>query len=206
MKLILVRHGETVANQEGLLDGQHDTELSENGKKQISVLADYLKEIRIDKIFCSPLSRSKETAQAIAKGRDVKIVQRSELLEIDCGICTMMKRTKVIEDYPELYKGWQDLIDPPFPEGECLRDVENRIEPFLNEIIDGDSDQTILIAGHGSLNVCILGKYLEIKHGLRFKIRQDNSAINILSFKGNEFSIDGINILASDLFFQKYNC
>ncbi len=175
------------------------SKLSEKGKLQIKLLAHYLERIHIDRIFCSPLSRSKETALAIAKGRNIIPIERKELLEIDCGDCTMMKRDDVIKNYPKLFEGWKNNTGHPFPKGESLRDVEARVMPFLKEIKDG----TVLISGHGSLNVCILGFYLNIKHGLRFKIRQDNCAINIISFNHNDFSVDAVNLLPNELF-QNY--
>ena len=203
MKLILVRHGETIANSQFRLDGQYDTELSEKGEKQIQLLSKFLKKVHIDRIFCSPLRRSKKTALAIAKHRNISPIERKELLEIDCGACTMMKRSEVIKKYPSLVKGWKDNTDPPFPEGESLRDVESRVMPFIKELVSKFQNETILISGHGSLNVCILGYYLNIKPGLRFKIKQDNCAINILSFNKSDFSIDAVNLLPDALFFQK---
>ena len=67
MKLIFVRHGETIENQNHTIQGQTPGQLSEEGKEQARLVAERLKEVKIDKIFTSDLARAKDTAKEIAK-------------------------------------------------------------------------------------------------------------------------------------------
>lgn len=195
-RLILVRHGETDSNKEERLDGQHETILTSKGIKQIKALSQELSSEKIDIFLVSPFERTQKTAEIIKKHHvEAKIKTVSEFKEIDCGICTLMKRDDVISKYPELYKGWIELTDPRFPGGENLEDVEKRCIPKLNEIIKGNPGKTILLVGHGSLNNCILGYYLRIPYGLRFKIEQSNCCINEILIKENDFTIKKINHL-----------
>jgi len=192
-RLIIVRHGETDSNKEGRLDGQHETMLTTEGIKQANALSEKLSEEKIDVIVASPLKRAQDTANIIKRYHKIDIVTVPEFKEIDCGICTVMKRDDVIAKYPELYKGWMELTDPPFPKGESLRDVEKRVMPKLKEILEKNAGKTILLVGHGSLNICIIGYYLKIQHGLRFKIEQGNCCINELTIRENDFSVKKIN-------------
>ena len=55
--------------------------------------------------------------------------------------------------------------------------------------------KTILLVGHGSLNIGIIGHYLRIPYGLRFKIGQGNCCINELVIEDDDFSIKKINYI-----------
>ena len=60
MKIIIVRHGETVGNNLGITQGQNHGKLSKLGLKQVEKLANYLKNEKIDSVYCSDLNRCKE--------------------------------------------------------------------------------------------------------------------------------------------------
>jgi len=64
--IIVVRHAESVANTEGIYQGQtYDTDLSELGKKQTKALANRLNDLELRKIITSPLKRTYKTAGSI---------------------------------------------------------------------------------------------------------------------------------------------
>lgn len=65
MKLYLIRHGETIWNEKGLWQGITDVPLNEKGREQAKKLANSLE--RVDAIYSSPLKRSLETAEEIAR-------------------------------------------------------------------------------------------------------------------------------------------
>lgn len=68
MKLYLLRHGETIWNQEHRLQGHRDIPLSEEGIRQVEETACRLKESgeRFDRILASPLSRARDSARIVA--------------------------------------------------------------------------------------------------------------------------------------------
>ncbi len=65
MKLILTRHGETVENRNGILQGQKFGTLSKKGVMQAKKLALRLKNKKIDAVYSSDLARAKNTAKEI---------------------------------------------------------------------------------------------------------------------------------------------
>lgn len=194
-KLIIIRHGRTDFNHGHKLDGQFDTQLTEEGLIQARNLAEYLKDERIDKIYSSPLTRAVKTAETVQRhhSKKVEIVIEPDFKEIDCGKCTGLTKDEIAVKFPELIKEWAKNTDPPFPGGESLRDVEKRAMPVVNKILADDKGKVILISGHGSLNLAILGYYLEIPHAIRFNIKQSNCCINEIEFSDNGFSINKIN-------------
>ncbi|KAJ6563231.1 histidine phosphatase superfamily [Mycena sp. CBHHK59/15] len=83
-RVYLVRHGETQANREGVIQGQLDTALNAAGVRQAGRLADALRcaGVKFDVAYSSDLGRALETARIILGHRgDVEIVEQAELRE-----------------------------------------------------------------------------------------------------------------------------
>ena len=66
MDLYVIRHGETNENKTGIMQGNMETLLNENGKKQAISLRKKVKKAKIDLVICSPKLRTKETAALAA--------------------------------------------------------------------------------------------------------------------------------------------
>ena len=82
LRLYFVRHGETVWNTERRYQGMTDIELSEEGIKQAQCVAERFKNIKIDKIYASPLKRAMETAKKIADEKGLDIIAEKNFREI----------------------------------------------------------------------------------------------------------------------------
>ncbi|KAF9014026.1 phosphoglycerate mutase-like protein [Cyathus striatus] len=81
-RVYLVRHGETDANKQGIIQGHLNTLLNDVGMKQAELVGDALKQIDFDEAYTSDLSRAKHTANAILKYHpEVHLVEDEELRE-----------------------------------------------------------------------------------------------------------------------------
>ncbi|HOI18644.1 MAG TPA: histidine phosphatase family protein [Candidatus Woesearchaeota archaeon] len=192
-RVLIIRHGETDSNLAGKLDGQVETTLTEKGIAQAEQLGELLAEEQIDIAFASPLNRSQETAKIVLKHHGVEIVTEQTMMEIDCGDCTLRFRDDVIKEFPDLAKGWEEQVDPPFPNGESLRDVQARVMPFIKKILKEHEGKTILLSGHGALNRAIIGAFLEVPAGLCWNIDQSNCCLNEISFRGDKYTVKRVN-------------
>lgn len=65
MRLLIVRHGETDCNVQGIIQGQLDTDLNSVGMRQAQYVGSALRSQAIDEVYTSPLRRAKDTADAI---------------------------------------------------------------------------------------------------------------------------------------------
>lgn len=82
MSIFIVRHGQTDLNLKKKIQGRVDSPLNESGKKQASETREKLLNVNIDLIICSPLLRTKETANIINKDRNIPIIyMMKELLK-----------------------------------------------------------------------------------------------------------------------------
>lgn len=91
-KIILVRHAECEGNVQNRLSGITNFELTYNGKKQTKIVAERLKEQKIDKVYSSPLNRALQTAQEISKyAHEKRVIVENNLIEINYGKCDGMQ-------------------------------------------------------------------------------------------------------------------
>jgi broad specificity phosphatase PhoE len=193
LKLLIIRHGETYSNKEGKLDGQSDTQLTPKGIQQAKKLSKIIEKEKITKVYCSPLKRSYDTVNISTSHNNQQIEIEKSLIEINCGKCTLMSISQITNLYPKLIQGWADLSDPRFPNGENLKDVQVRVIPFIKKIISQHKSGTILIGGHGAVNIAILGYFLNIPQGLCWKIEQENCCLNEIFIDSDGFKIKKIN-------------
>ena len=85
-ELLLVRHGETLWNQQGRMQGQHDSPLTTVGLQQAKQLAQRLKDASFTALYSSDLGRAHQTARCIADETGHEIVADRGLRERNFGI------------------------------------------------------------------------------------------------------------------------
>lgn len=85
-RLILVRHGQTDWNLTKRIQSYTDVPLNEVGRSQTQQVTIKLKDIKIDVIYSSPLSRAYESAKIIAQyHKGIEIIKEPALTEINMG-------------------------------------------------------------------------------------------------------------------------
>ncbi len=163
MSLYFIRHGATSYNQEGRIQGHIDIELAELGIKQAYDLQDELKDVKIDKIYCSPLTRVKQTCKIV-----------NEVLQVDdIEYCDEIKERcfgdwegKIIK--PKIYM-WDFNDSDVVPNGEDLNDFFNRIHHFLDSIQEEIKHKNIMIVAHGGVSLAILDYYGQLDRQKRIR-------------------------------------
>ena len=152
MKLILSRHGETLENQQHILQGQLPGTLSPLGIAQAERLAEMLQEETIDNIVSSDLARSYNTAVTVARKHGLTPHQTPLLREMDWGIYT----GKRLDDV--------DRTNLP-PSVESLDALFQRAIDFIAYLKKNFSGQQIVVIGHGAFNRAIIA-YLNGKKAI----------------------------------------
>ena len=146
MRLILTRHGETIENAQGIHQGHLPGKLSDLGIKQAKKLAKRLKDEKIDVIYSSDLARAADTAKEILKfhpNTPIKFVK--ELREKDAG------------DFQGKKKGESGLSkNANLNHGETFKQLFDRAEKFLHEILHIHINDIVLFVGHNKINKAIL--------------------------------------------------
>lgn len=195
MKVYLIRHGETEYNRDGRLQGDSDVPLSEKGKTQAEVLAERLKDEfsrngeKVSAIYSSNLKRTIDTAQAIGEKLGLRPEPVPELREIDLGSWEGKTPQEISADKNiSFFEEWKkDPARMRAPGGENLKDVESRVIPKFDELKkkNAGADAIIIVSHGGSIGV-ILSHLLRMDLNEALKIRQDNTALNLIEVKGEE--------------------
>lgn len=185
--LYIVHHGDTDYTVEKRLQGWIDIPLNEEGRKQMEIIAEQFSGMQIDAIYSSSLSRATESAEIIAKGRPVTVMQ--ELKGESHGNLEGKKRAEYEQDpHFKQYKqlSAEEVIFFSVGEGgESKADVARRAIPAIKEICRKHPGQTVVIVTHGGvlkfLNF-LLGNYSpeeidEVPHGDLLKI--DGDGVNL---------------------------
>jgi 2,3-bisphosphoglycerate-dependent phosphoglycerate mutase len=164
--LILVRHGESLWNEKGLWTGWTDIELSEKGREEARKAGEEIKDLPIDEVYVSSLSRAKQTWEEIAKvigKQNLPTIENAALNERNYGDYTGKNKWELKdqlgdEKFQQIRRDW----DTPIPNGESLKDVSERVLPYFQEEILPKLKQgkNILISAHGN-SLRSLVKYLD---------------------------------------------
>lgn len=146
MKLILVRHAETDANYEGIIQGQGlNGLLSDSGVRQAQRLSAKLKSTKIDLCFTSPMARTWQTAMILVGDRSF-INEDKRLIERYLGTFEGVKK----EDY-DYKKYWDYSLNYVDGGVESVQELFNRAGSFLEELKEKYPDKTILIVSHSAI-------------------------------------------------------
>ena len=101
MEILLIRHGQSLADLEDRHEGRADYPLTEMGHRQAEKLSRWLdKEYDIDLIISSPLIRASSTAEYIAEKTGLELIIEDELMEWNNGLLAGMLRQDAIKKFP----------------------------------------------------------------------------------------------------------
>lgn len=144
--IYIVRHGQTDWNVEGRYQGRKDVELNSKGIDQAKQIGEKLSSIKFDKVFSSPLKRTLKTAQIIT---NKEIVIDDRLIERCNGSLEGKLKKEVVEKI--------DFNDPNNDKYgiESIIDFRNRINKFLDDIIQNYKKENILIVTHAGVSIYI---------------------------------------------------
>jgi len=147
--IILIRHGETDWNIEGRYQGQADPPLNSKGLLQAQELIQELEKVGIQVLYTSPLQRTRQTADILAKKLSVPVVDEPRLMEIHQGDWQTRLRSEIESLYPELFSNWETNpweVSPPG--GEHLSQVQARVNQAVDDILRSQSAQIIGLVTH----------------------------------------------------------
>lgn len=208
MKIVIIRHGQTMANimndsgtdlYTGTLNNEM-TDLTELGRKQASNLADNKIVKEIEKVYCSNLNRAIQTAKLAKPGYSLDI--RDELKERCLGIFEGKEKKDLLAS--EEYRKY--IVDEGFnkfrtdfiqkaPEGENYTDVSKRCRKFLDSL-EFQEDMTIGIFSHFHAIRCLFLNmfYIEPKEKI-FHLKIEHCTPYVI--EGN--SIQNLKLISHNL-------
>lgn len=158
--LLLVRHGETALAAADRFAGATDAPLTAEGHAQALRVGARLAKLAVRAVYASPLSRTVETARAIAEPHGLVPVLVPAFREVNHGRWETLSHADAERAYPDDYAAWKR---DPFvfgPEGgESGLDVVARAVPALRDLLRRHDGETIVVVSHKAtlrLLLCVL--------------------------------------------------
>jgi len=177
LRLIILRHGETEANSQRIIQGHLDNRLSERGREQADKVAARLRDESIDLIYSSDLLRAQETAAAVAESCGLRVRLDPALRERSYGEF----EGRPVAEYEAAFKSSNLLRENFRPaNGENLLDFEKRITAFLRAFVEEHLGRTVLIVAHAGTNRMLLKILLKKRFSDWLDLQQENTCVNIL--------------------------
>jgi probable phosphoglycerate mutase len=193
-RVYLVRHGTTDWNKEEIFRGRVDCKLNETGQTEARALAEYFKDIPVEFIYSSPLSRATETAQVIAAAKGLPVLSDPAFMDMDFGAWQGMPLREVKEKYPELYRLWREQPQATTPPGgENLGQVRARAWEGLRRVVEENPEKAALIISHRVVTKVLICAVLGLDDSHFWQIQQDTTAVNCFQYNRGVFITSLIN-------------
>jgi len=200
-RFILVRHGQTVWNREERFRGRADVSLDEIGRRQAEATGRRIAAgWRPAAIYCSPMIRARQTAEAIAGALGASPLARlavqthSRLSDIDFGALQGLTVEEARAGWPAVVDSW--LTAPQttlFPGGESLSELRSRATAMLAELAERHDGQELVLVGHTVVNRVILLAVMGLGLDRFWRLTQDTCAINVFDSDQGGYTVVSVN-------------
>lgn len=183
-RIYIVRHAEAMGNVLEFFQGRTDTEVSEKGKKQLECLGERFKDIHIDVLYSSPLSRAMATAGAVNRYHGLPVQVSEEIIEINGGDWENRKWSELPQLFPKEYDLWRNEINRfAAPNGESTLQVYDRMKEAMRKIAHENRGKTVAVVSHGMA----IKAYLNYAEGREWENYEDpgwsdNTAVSLVEY------------------------
>ncbi len=194
MRLILVRHGQTICNVRNVWHGWDDCELTAEGRAQARAVADRLAGENVAAIYCSDSLRAVQTARAIAAPHHVSLVLDPGLRERHAGAFEGLSQEDLESRYPTI---WQDRDADLWgwgpPDGEAFCEVLERGLAVIGRLQKLYPDDTVIVVTHMSMVRALISELGHMPVERTYAYAFPSTGVTVLQIEGNETRLDVIN-------------
>jgi len=193
-KIYLVRHGESVANTQGIYQGiTYNTPLSDLGSQQARALAGRFQNTTISKIIASPLERTHQTASIVGSSKQINIEIEKNIIETNHGLWEGEHKNTIAQNWPDLYKKWQKFPSGvQFPDGEHFLDTQKRVLNWWKKVVS-DNSHNLLVVSHDNIIRIIIAKVLNMKLNRIWKFHLHPTAVTVIDVEAGNAGLVDLN-------------
>jgi broad specificity phosphatase PhoE len=196
LKLVLIRHAETLWNRERRYLGRQDPPLSETGRAQADAVGQLLAKEQIEAVWSSPLRRARETAEAIATLRGLTVRVDDQFGEMHFGQWEGLTSEEVSAKFPEMYRTWLDTPHlATVPNGETLSDVRGRALQGLSALRQAHDGGTVALVTHGVTGRILILEALGLGLDRIWSLQVSFTGISELEFRDDWAVVHRMNSL-----------
>jgi alpha-ribazole phosphatase len=183
-RIILIRHGRTSWNESRRVQGgNNDTHLNQEGERQCRCLSERLQKEPIAAVYSSPLSRAMGTAQLIADGHNLAVIQEPALREIECGAMEGAATKDIGSRLQLLLNGGneEELLFKGCG-GESLNELRDRAWHAVLRMAQRHPDATIAAVSHYFVIAAILSAVMNLPATQLGRFRMGEATVSVIAF------------------------
>ncbi|PYZ96897.1 histidine phosphatase family protein [Alteribacter lacisalsi] len=147
MILYLIRHGQSEANEKGIIQGHAEFSLSKLGKAQARLAGETFADTHLDAIYTSDLGRAKETADAIAEHHPLDVIPWDKIREVGLGPLEGKTRDEMQKAFPDLKT--DSLLTSGIEGSELTEDITARCAYVTEQLAAAYSGKQVALVSHG---------------------------------------------------------
>ena len=180
--IYLVRHAEAEGNLYRLVQGHFNGFITKRGYEQIRALRRRFDGVHIDAVYSSDLFRARTTARALSEPRDLPVLLREDLREVNLGWWEGLTWQTVAQQDPEqLHNFHRDLAHFAVRDGESAAAARDRILEALRQIARENEGKTVAVFSHGAVIRILIGTLRGMSLGeIDQSVLGDNASVTLL--------------------------
>lgn len=196
MRLLLVRHAESVGNAEGRLQGHADFPLTERGVEQARRLASRLSDLPIAAVYTSTLARASQTAAIVAAPHGLSVQDLPDAREYDMGpVVSGLAWRELRDNHPEI---WAALTDrrgpyPAYPGEEGREAFRLRVTAALWSLADRHPDGMVAVVTHAGPIAVFCLDVLGLPYRRPIPLEFDNASLTVVDVRSGKGTILTLN-------------
>jgi probable phosphoglycerate mutase len=181
-QLFIIRHGQNDWAYTKLAGRTPGVHLNAAGQAEAQALVERLTPVKFKAIYSSPLERTLETAQPLARAKGLEIIKTDDIIEVDYG--DWQGKT-----YKQLgkKKDWAVVQFAPglarFPNGESMREAQARVVQAVERIVAAHPKEVIALFTHADLIKMIIAYFIGLPLDMFQRLHVAPASISILSMQ-----------------------
>lgn len=189
--VLLIRHGRSHANAQGVLAGRTDTELDDTGRQQAEDLGARLADVPLDVLVSSPQRRARQTAELVVAGRAQAQIDDS-FAECDYGDWSGSALSELATEPTWEIVQWLPSA-AQFPAGETMAQMAHRATHGVQRLVRQYPDGIVWIVSHGDVIKAILADALGVHLDHFQRIVVDTASVSIVHYTPKRPFVERIN-------------
>lgn len=151
--IYFVRHGETILTPMRKFSGtgELDPELMQEGLDQAQLVADEVVKLGAEVLIASPLKRTRQTAEAIARTTGLEIIFDEDWYELSFGTWDGKSLEEVRQESPDEFQAWLDSTSYAPEGGESYDEASIRIEAALEKLVAQYPGKRVVVVSHNGV-------------------------------------------------------
>lgn len=189
---LLIRHAVHELGGGTLAGRTPNVHLSPDGLKDAERLGDRLAPLDIKAVYASPMTRTQETAKAVASRHGLEPITAEEIVELDFG--DWMGKTL---DEVRPLEEWKRFIDfrsgSRMPKGELMLEIQLRVARFMLELCKRHENETVALVSHGDVIKAALAHWAAVPLDLFHRIEISPASVTTVAVSDHGPWILGVN-------------